>query len=78
MPPLNQLRNPDLSKMQPIPAPTQPPAPAPEKADPGRSPNMLSSMPLMASTADAFQRQFYGHSSTPSYRILPVKRGAGR
>jgi hypothetical protein len=42
-----------------------------------RSPFMLTSMPLMASTGDAFQRQFYSRANTPSQRILPAKRGAG-
>lgn len=44
---------------------------------PTRHPNMLASMPLMASTADAFQRQFYGGSRVPTYRVLPVKKGSG-
>jgi hypothetical protein len=38
---------------------------------------MLASMPLMATTADAFQRQFYGGSKVPTYRTLPVKKGSG-
>jgi hypothetical protein len=42
-----------------------------------RSPFMLASMPLMASTADAFSRQFYGQGNVPSQRILPAKKGAG-
>ena len=80
MPRLNQLRSPDLSNMRQIPVPAPPPATAPTtEADPtsGRAPNMLSSMPLMASTGDAFQRQFYGGTNVPTYRILPAKRGAG-
>jgi hypothetical protein len=83
MPPMNKLRNPDLSNMRQVPAPTPAPTPTPtssptQDADPnGRAPNMLSSMPLMASTGDAFQRQFYGGTNVPTYRILPAKRGAG-
>jgi hypothetical protein len=38
---------------------------------------MLASMPLMASTADAFQRQFYGGAKVPSYRTMPAKKGSG-
>lgn len=79
MPRMNELRNPDLSNMRQVPVPTPAPTPSPtQDADPnGRAPNMLSSMPLMASTGDAFQRQFYGGTNVPTYRILPAKRGAG-
>jgi hypothetical protein len=49
----------------------------PSNNTPTRHPNMLASMPLMASTADAFQRQFYGGSKVPTFRILPVKKGSG-
>jgi len=42
-----------------------------------RSPFMLTSMPLMASTGDAFQRQFYGAGNLPQQRILPAKKGDG-
>jgi hypothetical protein len=42
-----------------------------------RSPYMLSSMPLMASTGDAFAKQFYSNANTPSQRIMPAKKGAG-
>jgi hypothetical protein len=38
---------------------------------------MLSSMPLMASTGDAFAKQFYSNANTPSQRIMPAKKGAG-
>jgi len=52
--------------------------PDPTPPDPtARSPYMLSSMPLMASTGDAFARQFYGHGNTPSQRIMPAKKGGG-
>jgi hypothetical protein len=63
---------------QPMPQPSNatPQIPPPEKA-PTRHPNMLASMPLMATTADAFQRQFYGGSKVPTYRTLPVKKGSG-
>jgi hypothetical protein len=63
------------------PAPSAPPAQLntpsiPKSGDsPGRLPTMLSSMPLNASTGDAFQRQFYGGSNVPTYRILPAQRG---
>lgn len=39
-----------------------------------RSPHMLASMPMIASTQDAFTRQFYGGQNVPTYRILPVQR----
>jgi hypothetical protein len=57
-------------------APKQPPNP-PEPSTSLRHPNMLASMPLMASTGDAFQRQFYGGANVPTYRILPAKKGSG-
>jgi hypothetical protein len=51
---------------------------APPQDDPlARSPFMHASMPLMASTGDAFQRQFYSPSNLPQQRILPAKRGGG-
>jgi hypothetical protein len=56
-------------------APDTPVLPTPDPL--ARSPFMRSSMPLMASTADAFTRQFYGKGSIPQQRILPAKRGAG-
>jgi hypothetical protein len=58
---------------QPVQTPSRPPRPD----TPIRNPNMLASMPLMATTADAFQRQFYGGANVPSYRILPAKKGSG-
>lgn len=42
-----------------------------------RSPFMLASMPLMASTNDALTRQFYSTENLPQQRILPAKKGAG-
>jgi hypothetical protein len=42
----------------------------------GRSPFMVASMPLMASTGDAFNRQFYSGQNLPQQRILPVGKGA--
>jgi hypothetical protein len=56
--------------------PTRPPAQAPTGGTIPRSPYMLNSMPAMASTADSFQRQFYGGSAVPTYRILPPRNGA--
>jgi hypothetical protein len=38
---------------------------------------MIASMPLMASTEDALQRQFYSSQNIPAQRILPAKRGGG-
>jgi hypothetical protein len=49
----------------------KPPVPGLDNT-PGRQPNMLSAMPLNAATGDAFQRQFYGGTSIPTYRILPA------
>jgi hypothetical protein len=49
----------------------------PKVTAPTRHPNMLASMPLMATTADAFQRQFYGGSQVPTYRTLPAGKGSG-
>lgn len=50
----------------------------PPPPDPlARSPFMRASMPLMASTADAFSRQFYSENGLPSQRILPAKKGSG-
>jgi hypothetical protein len=39
-----------------------------------RSPLMHAAMPLMASTADAFVRQFYSTGNLPQNRILPAKK----
>lgn len=58
---------------QPVPIPSRPPEPSTSV----RNPNMLAAMPLMATTADAFQRQFYGGANVPTYRILPAKKGSG-
>ena len=38
---------------------------------------MLASMPLMASTSDAFPKQFNTPGSTPQTRILPARKGGG-
>jgi hypothetical protein len=63
------------------PAPMTPPVSAPRPTYPnprdlpGRDPNMLASMPLGASTGDAFQRQFYGGANLPTQRILPAGGG---
>lgn len=53
------------------PAKTAPAAPTDPRIV--RNPYMLASMPLMASTGDAFYRQFYGGPNIPTYRILPVQ-----
>jgi hypothetical protein len=84
MPRLNQLRNPNLDDWQLVPptptrpAETTPSAPANPEVNlqplPSRSPMMRAPMPIAASTADAFARQFYGGPNVPSWRILPAKR----
>ena len=58
---------------QPISTPSRPPEPTTSV----RHPNMLASLPLMATTADAFQRQFYGGANVPTYRTLPAGKGSG-
>ena len=68
----------NMDGWKPAPAkPSQPPPSPPEPSTSKRNPNMLASMPLMATTGDAFQRQFYGGANVPSYRILPAKKGSG-
>ena len=64
-----QTQNPSTTGQKPA-----PPA-APDPLD--RSPFMIASMPLMASTGDAFPRQFYSKSGLPQTRILPAKTGGG-
>jgi len=78
MPTLRQAANRDMSGYKKVekPAPVHPPS-IPDPATSNRNPNMLASMPLMALTGDAFQRQFYGGTNVPSYRILPAKKGSG-
>jgi hypothetical protein len=77
MPTMRQSRNVDIGNTVPL-----PPQPAGNRTPPPvedremRRPNMEASMPLMASTGDAFARQFYGAGTNPSYRILPIRRGA--
>lgn len=60
------------------PKPTPSPAPSPlSQAGLARSPFMHASMPLMASTSDAFTRQFYSPVNTSQQRIMPIpKRGS--
>jgi hypothetical protein len=73
---LKQAANVNMSGYKPAPAqPYSTPSRPPEPTTSVRNPNMLASMPLMATTADAFQRQFYGGANVPTYRILPAKRG---
>lgn len=79
---LRRAANTDMRGWEPAPqqpqnATVSPPGSAPDQATSTRAPNMLASMPLMASTGDAFQRQFYGGTNVPSYRILPAQRGGG-
>jgi hypothetical protein len=78
MPSVRQSGNPSLRGWQPAPKTPQKEPQTPAPMDPNsRSAMMLAPMPLMASTADAFTRQFYSNSNLPSQRILPAKRGAG-
>jgi hypothetical protein len=69
----------DMSGWEPAPSKAQAAVPQPPP-DPtsSRNPNMLASMPLLASTNDALGRQFYGGASIPQYRILPVGNGVGK
>jgi hypothetical protein len=62
----------------PAQTPQQPPPQSPTGGTIPRSPYMLNSMPSIASTADSFQRQFYGGASVPTYRILPPMNGANK
>lgn len=83
MPSIKQSSNINTNGWQPSPAPAnkadlqtvenkgEPPAP---NTYPSRSPFMLSSMPLMASTNDALN-QFYGLVSIPYYRTVPIQHG---
>jgi hypothetical protein len=81
MPSIAKSQRVTLDNYKPAPAPAQPaqirPAPPPDDDPNGRSPYMLVSMPLMASTGDAFARQFYGGSNIPTIRTMPLKKGAG-
>jgi hypothetical protein len=78
MPSIKQSANPSLRDWKPAPQTPPQERQTPAPVDPtARSPYMLSSMPLMASTGDAFARQFYSTTNLPSQRILPAKRGAG-
>lgn len=79
MPPIRASLAPDMRGWQSL-APGSPageqrgtvPPPPPPLA---RSPFMHASMPLMASTADAFARQFYSQGNLPQTRILPTRKG---
>lgn len=83
MPSLKQSSNINTNGWQPTPAAAdtsnltspdpkgEPPAP---NTYPNRSPFMLSSMPLMASTNDALN-QFYGLVSIPYFRTVPIQHG---
>jgi len=51
--------------------------PPPPQDTLSRSPFMTASMPLMASTGDAFARQFYTQNGLPQQRILPAKKASG-
>ena len=77
MPSLRQSASVSMDGWEPLPAPivtrTHSESVA---ATASKNPNMLAPMPTSASTADAFQRQFYGGANLPSFRILPGRRGA--
>lgn len=81
MPTLKQSSAVNMAGWQPVassatssqPAKTAPAAPSDPHVT--RDPRMLASMPLMASTGDAFYRQFYGGPNVPTFRILPVRGG---
>ena len=60
----------DQTPQQPAKA-DQPPA---EGGYPAMSPFMLAAMPLMASTNDALT-QFYGKTSIPQFRTVPIQHG---
>jgi hypothetical protein len=81
MPSIRSSSRPSLGGWQPtqnLPARTPQNTTPPAQPDPtARSPYMQASMPLMASTGDAFARQFYAKNGLPQQRILPAKRGAG-
>lgn len=80
MPSVKQSARPDTKGWTPVSSPFTGAVNATPPAQPdttGRSPFMAASMPLMASTGDAFTRQFYSKTGLPSQRILPAKRGAG-
>jgi hypothetical protein len=70
------LRGWQTAQTTPVPASQSRPISTPSETV-SRSPYMLSSMPLMASTSDAFTRQFYSVQNLPQQRILPAKKGAG-
>ena len=75
---LRQAARVNMQGYQPVkPQGTLQPQVPPSHMAPTRHPNMLASMPLMATTADAFQRQFYGGSKVPTYRVLPAKKASG-
>jgi len=59
--------NPAGVGVKPTPPPTQHPL--------TRSAMMTAPMPLIASTSDAFIRQFYGAGNTPQTRIFPTAKG---
>ena len=81
MPSIRASARPNLKGWQPL---SNPP-PGEAKTRPSeppyqgeiRSPFMQASMPLMASTSDAFPKQFNSSPATPQTRILPVKQGIG-
>jgi hypothetical protein len=77
MPSIRQSANVDMTGWEPAPPNPRPQGMTANDPNPQRNPAMLASMPAMASTADAFQRQFYGGANIPAFRILPGRRGGG-
>lgn len=55
-----------------LPAPPATPTPPIERIADGVAPNMISSLPPMASGADVYARQFYRGSRVPFRRYLPI------
>jgi hypothetical protein len=80
MPSIRQSARPNISGWTQVQNPVSGGAKTPPGAAPDpqkRSAFMAASMPLMASTGDAFARQFYANNGLPQQRILPAKKGSG-
>jgi hypothetical protein len=81
MPTVKQSQNVSMKGWNPAPKPVAggvKPTPPYTQNPQQRSTMMLASMPLMASTSDAFTRQFYGGMKAPTFRTLPVRGGLGQ
>lgn len=62
---------PEPVRVHPAPMPT--PAPIETPVTRGVGPLMISSLPTMASGADAYARQYYRPSGVPFRRYLPIR-----